>query len=316
MTTTLERSTAVPDRETTARRLLKTSAEHSHDPLTEIDWDAAPIPGRHYAPTHRGSLYGTPLWEGLSEDQRIELIKHEFASYMSVGIWFELVLMEMLVRHAYERDPLSAHVQYALTEIADECRHSIMFGKAIEKFGARAYGPGKLAHVLGRGFAKRSRGPLMFAATLYVEEVLDVFQRELMKDESLQPVARDVARIHVIEEARHIKYARAEIIRSYSRLGPIARAYTTLVYGIATTIATRRLVHPDVYAAVGLDPKAAAKVARKNPHWRETRRWSASKIVRFSVEQGLVGPIGKFLWRRLGLLPLADAPVETKASAA
>jgi hypothetical protein len=318
MTTTLPGapSGTVPDREETARRLLKTSAEHSHDPLTEIDWAAPPTPGAYYAPPHRVSLYGTALWDGLTEEQRIELSKHELASYLSVGVWFELILMEMLVRHAYERDPKSAHVQYALTEIADECRHSIMFGNAIEKFGAPAYGPGRLAHVLGRGFGKRSRGPLIFAAALYVEEILDVLQRELIRDESLQPLARSVAKIHVIEEARHIKYARAEIARSYGRLSPLMRAYSTFVYGIATVIATRRLVHPQVYAAVGLDPKVAAKAARTNPLFRQTRCWAASKIVAFSLEHRLIGWTGKLMWRRLGLLPVCETPAQPTASPA
>ena len=36
-------------------------------------------------------------------------------------------------------------MHYALTEVADECRHSLMFGKAIDRFGVPAYGPAAAA---------------------------------------------------------------------------------------------------------------------------------------------------------------------------
>src|SRR4051794_35590545 len=109
-------------RERSAARLLESSARTSYDPVVHIDWDAPLASDRYFAPPHRSSLYGTYLWDRLSQEQRIELSKHELASIASMGIWFETILMQMLVRHAYDRDPTSDHVQYAYTEIGDECR--------------------------------------------------------------------------------------------------------------------------------------------------------------------------------------------------
>ena len=114
---------AITDREDIAQRLLRSSAKASFDPLVEIDWDAPIDPDRYAIRPERVSLYGTELWEQLSEAQRKELSRHETASIASIGIWFETILMQMLVRHAYDRDPTSNHIQYAYTEIGDECRH-------------------------------------------------------------------------------------------------------------------------------------------------------------------------------------------------
>ena len=112
----------------------------------------------------RMSLYGTPLWDRLTQEQRIELSKHEVASVASVGLWFELILMQMMLRDLYDDDPRSQRMQYALTEIGDECRHSLMFGKTIDRVGAPAYGPtprihrlGRLMKVLGTGAAPTRR---------------------------------------------------------------------------------------------------------------------------------------------------------------
>jgi len=296
------RTGGVPDREETARRLLRTSAKHSYDPATEIDWDAPLAPDRYFIPARYSSLYGTALWNRMSEEQRIALTKHEVASLYSVGIWFETILMQMLIRHVYDCSSGSAHARYAWTEIADECRHSVMFSRMAEKFGAPAYGPDWLVHQLGRLFKTISNGTLTFGGAMYVEEILDVLQREQMADESLQPVVRKVARIHVIEEARHIRYAREETLRQWPRLGPLGRAYSRFILAAVVYCATTRLIDPKVYAAVGLDVAEAVAAAAANPHWRQTKRFAARKVVAFFTELGLIAGPGKFLWRRAGVL--------------
>src|SRR3546814_17724829 len=96
------------------------------------------------------SLYGTKLWDGLSREQQIELSKHEVASIASVGLWFEIILMQILLRDVYTQDPRSPRTHSALTEFADECRHSLMFGTAIDRRGIPAYGPSNLVWRPGR----------------------------------------------------------------------------------------------------------------------------------------------------------------------
>ena len=207
-------------REQTADRLLRSSLRNSYDPTVEIDWDAPFVPGAFWIPPHRSSLYGTELWHGLSHDQRVELTKHEVVSSASAGIWFETILMQMLVRHYFDQDPTSRHAQYALTEIADECRHSIMFGRMIEWFGCRPYRVSGVDNLLGRWLKATATGVPMFAAILIAEEILDSLQREAAADESVQPLVRMVSKIHVVEEARHVRYAREELAAQVSRSNP------------------------------------------------------------------------------------------------
>ncbi|GJF27634.1 membrane protein [Kitasatospora sp. NE20-6] len=287
-------------RRRTAERLLASSVKLSFDPLTEVDWDAEPVPGAYYIAPRRISLYGTALWQGLTEEQRIELSKHEVASVASVGIWFEEILMQMLLRHAFDRDPTTAHVQYALTEIADECRHSVMFARMIAKMGAPAYGAGRVAHNLGRVFKAVSTHSQTFGGTMYVEEILDSFQREMMNDESLQPLVRQVSRIHVIEEARHITYAREELQRK--DLGLVRRRAEQLLMGVVIYFATTRLIHPRVYASVGIDPAEGSRAARANPHWRAAKVEMAAKVVGVLDRAGLVGRTNRWLLRAAGVV--------------
>ncbi|WP_182443756.1 diiron oxygenase [Streptacidiphilus sp. PB12-B1b] len=287
-------------RERTAERLLASSAKLSFDPVKDVDWSQQPVPGLYFSPPRRLSLYGTGIWDGLSEQQRIDLSRHEVASIASLGIWFEEILMQMLLRHAYDRSPATAHVQFALTEIADECRHSVMFARMIAWMGVPAYGPDRIAHELGRLFKATSTHSQTFGGTLYVEEILDAFQREAMADEGVQPLPRQVSRIHVIEEARHIGYAREELARR--RLGPVRRRYEQLLLGAIVYFATTRLIHPRAYAAVGVDPRAGRRAARGNPHWRASKTLMASKALRVLEQAGLVGRSNRWLLRRAGVM--------------
>ncbi len=303
MTSAVETTTSpIPDREETAQRLLRTSAKHSYDPAVDIDWDAPLPPDRYFIDPRRSSLYGTALWDRMSEEERITLTKHELASLYSIGIWFETILMQMLVRHVYDRPKGSAHARYAWTEIADECRHSVMFSRAAEKFGGPEYGPGWLVHQLGRLLKTTSNGTLTFGGAIYVEEILDAVQREQMADESLQPMVQKVSWIHVVEEARHIRYARDETRRQWPRLGWLGRAYSRLVLALVVYFSTTRLIDPKVYAAVGLDVDEAVAAAAANPHWRQTKQFAARKVIDFFNEVGLIAGPGKFLWRRAGVL--------------
>jgi hypothetical protein len=299
--------TRTTDPELVAERLLRSSARVSFDPMTEIDWSVPVDKDRYAARPDRVSLYGTPLWDRLTDEQRKELSRQEIASVASTGIWFEAILMQMLIRHAYERDPSTSHVQYAYTEIGDECRHSVMFARFIGMLGAPHYRRDPLARFLGRVLASVSNDALTFAGTLFVEELLDQMQREALTDDSLEALTREVARIHVTEEARHMRFAREEVIRQWSRRGRLSMAYSRLLLGITAYFAATRLIDPRCYAAVGLDPRQARRAARRNPHWRESKTWFARKAVQTFTEARLMGGPGMYFWRKAGLLPPAPA---------
>lgn len=291
------------DREVTAKRLLESSARHSYDPLADVDWEAPLVPGMPFMPLERVSLYGTELWKTLSDDQRIELSKHEIASGQMVGLWFEMILMQLLARYAYDLDPRSAHAQYALTELGDETRHSIMFARSAAKLGVPHYRPRRAVHELARAAKAALSGPSMFGAVLVAEETTDRMQRLIMGDENIQPLIRTVSRIHVVEEARHVRYAREEVTRRMAELRgkPSKRPALELHRTVTATLAyliIDGMIDPRVYAAVGIRPAEGRAAALANPHHQETRRWMAEKIVRFLGDEGLIGGPSVALWRR------------------
>ncbi|GLZ35840.1 membrane protein [Lentzea sp. NBRC 105346] len=292
----------VADREKTAERLLKSSADKFYDPEVDIDWAAPLVDGKFFVPEHRISLYGTPMYESLSLEQRIELSKHELASVASVGLWFELLLMQMLVKVVYNTDPTSRHAQYALTEVADECRHSTMFARLVERVGCPAYGPVRQVHRLGKLLPTVGYGPAMYGSILVAEEILDRLQREAMADDNVQPLVRMVNRIHVLEEARHVRFAREEVVRGMPSLSRAELAYQRWLVANVSMYITRTIINPAVYSAVGLDPREARRAAFGNPRFHETMQWAGERIISFLDEVGMIGKPGMRAWRRSFLI--------------
>jgi P-aminobenzoate N-oxygenase AurF len=290
------------DREVTAERLLDSSVRNSYQPDIDVDWDAPLVEGKGFLPEERVSLYGTELWERLTPEQRTELAKHEIGSITSVGLWTEILLMQLLARYAADLDPRSPHTHYALTEIGDETRHAIMFGKGLSRLGLPAYGPPRLVRSLSKFFGAVIGGPAMFASVLVVEETTDRLQRSMLDNDDIQPFIRMINRIHVVEEARHVRYAREELVRGMESLSRPALELHRFVTAVVAYTVVDIMVHPGVYAAVGLDPRQAREVARANPHHHETRRWMAEKITEFLNEVGMIGGPSKRLWHKAHLL--------------
>jgi hypothetical protein len=238
----------------------------------------------------------------MSEEQRMDLARHEAASLASLGIWFEIILMQLLVRHIYDKSVTSNHVRYALTEIADECRHSMMFARMIQKGGAPAYPVPRVYHNMARVLKTVSTTPGSFAATLLGEEILDWMQRLTFPDERVQTLVRGVTRIHVVEEARHVRYAREELRRQMVTAPRWEQEFTRISCGEAARVFSVCFVNPRVYENVGLDRREAVAQVKASGHRREVMQSGARRLTDFLDDIGVLRGPGRRLWKSSGLL--------------
>jgi hypothetical protein len=177
-----------------------------------------------------------------------------------------------------------------------------MFARMIDTFGLDIIHPGVPVRHAGRLAGLIAEPIAVFAGALLIEEFTDALQRVTFPDETLQPLARAVTRIHVIEETRHIKYAREELKRQLAQRSPLRRhAVGYLVAQCARYIRTT-VISPSCYAAVGLDPQQAGQAARASAHRRKIEQWMVSKCLAFFDEVGLLDGPARRVWTKSGLL--------------
>ena len=282
------------------QRLVAAAQRNTHDPFIEIDWDQPILDTAFYLPPEHLPLFGTDVWKQMSEIERIEYSRHETASLCSAGIWFENILMSMVLKHLYDLPASDASHHYLLIETADECRHSSMFGEFIRRAGTPAYEVDPILRLGGRyltGIAGRAAG---FIAILAAEEILDVVNRATMKDERVHPLSRSIAKLHVVEEARHMSFARAWIEGVWPTLNPLDRIRASALAPAYVKGIVDALVNPAVYQELGI--KDGSRIARHNPHHRAQVKEGLGRLVSLLEAVGPITPVTRPTWQVLGLM--------------
>lgn len=288
--------------EEVAQRLMRSAALKSHDPLVEIDWDAPLDPSLYGFSPEWSTLYGTDYWNELDDAARIDLTRHEAASIMSTGIWFEMILQQMMLRDQFLGRYEGQEFQWALTEIADECRHSIMFARGADKLVGRSYYPRKHVQHLSRLLNHIGNHEWAYGSILVAEEILDVLQRGCMDDERVLPLVRQINAIHVLEESRHMRFAREEMRDALAGAGRARREASGHLIAVVAYFIVTSLVSPQVYADAGLDRTRAKHEAKHNGHFHAMLRTSCVHLMEFLDECGLLTRNATRIYRRVHML--------------
>ena len=295
-------SMTAPSREEFSERLLKGSVKKSYAPIVDIDWDAPLDADKFFLPPKTVSLYGTPLWDTMTRAQQIELSRQELVNTLSAGIWFENILNQALLRKMMHQDPTARATHYELTELGDETRHMIMFGKAIERVGAKPVRPRRYQRVIINALPLAFRGSLLWMAALIGEEIFDSLQRQMMDDDDLQPMVQRLMRIHVTEEARHIQFARDGLRKRTPHMRWIPKTFVANINGVGGLFFRHLFTNKVQYRRVGLDAREARRVARSSPHRHEVQIAGFAPLAAFLEEVGLMGRIARRMWKRSGFL--------------
>src|SRR5580698_5159679 len=169
------------------------------------------------------SLSNVPeLFDTLTDEQKAVLSREEFASIAETGVRFESVLMagfslEILGR----RDLTDPRVTYLLHEMGEETRHSRLFVRLLSQIHPQA------------------RNPLD-------TPLLRIIQRIVL------PFIKAVSKYHRQEEARHLAFARLLFPEQWAAAGPVERFLVRHVGSHAAIGMFDTIVHPGVYATIGL----------------------------------------------------------------
>jgi hypothetical protein len=127
-------------------------------------------------------------------------------------------------------------------------------------------------------------------------------QRDWMRDRRVEPLVRTVNHIHVVEESRHMVFARDETRQRLAGAGRARRWTSALVVAVAADMIVSSMVTRQVYANAGLDVERAVRAARGNEHHRSLLRSSCANLMDFLGDVGLLTAPAARVYRRTGLL--------------
>ena len=185
-------------------KLSAVSEEEFIDP-GRLEWPAEVDPNAWYFTPELISLYGSDIWESLDDRQRKRLSLAEAVNFFSLNIHGEKYLISEISRRLYigEESELS---RYLLHFVDEEARHMMYFAGFCRRYAEKIY-PDHTVHGEDSGDAELDMF-LLFARINVFEEIVDHYNRIMAKDERLALIAREINRIHHVEELRHLNFGR------------------------------------------------------------------------------------------------------------
>jgi hypothetical protein len=217
------------------------------------------------------SLSNVPeLFDGLTDEQKKVLAREEFASIVDTGIRFESVLMVGFSFEIVSRPDLTdPRVTYLLHEMGEETRHSRLFVRLLQQVKPTAKNPidGKIARIAQHVLMPfLTAMPSLFCLlVLSGEEVPDLMQKLASEHPDTDPMIRAVSKYHRQEEARHLAFARMIFPEQWAKAGPFERFLVRYLGSQIAIAMFDTIVHPGVYASVGLPTWPTWKAVNRSP---------------------------------------------------
>jgi hypothetical protein len=185
--------------------LCRISEEHFMDPFSRLEWPESLEQEQWFMTPALISLHGTGHYEALEEKQQQTLSFFELINFFSINIHGERMLIEGLAKRLYRKhtETVSPYLHHFLDE---ENKHMFYFGRFCNRYAGKVYAEKKFT--VERDYADGEEEFLFFARVMLFEEMVDIYNRRMAKDQQLVPISREINWLHHFEEARHLVFGR------------------------------------------------------------------------------------------------------------
>jgi hypothetical protein len=293
-------------------RISRQSVTKHFQAYVDVPWDdpacAIDAADPRFALPETDPLGATAWYRAQPEAVRARIGLHMLATFIKIGVQFESTLKRGLLEYAARLPNGSAEFRYLYHEVIEEAQHSLMFQEFVNRTGLPVDGLPGYARLFARGLPRLARRfpELFFMFVLGGEDPIDHMQRsELHRGERwAHPLVRRISQIHVIEEARHLSFARAYLRRNVPKLGLLRRHLLRLRTPLILGNMARLMMQPSAqvvreYAI----PKAVLREAyRGNPVYARARCEALGKTRALCQELGLLTKPYTLVWSHFGIL--------------
>jgi len=149
----------------------------------------------------------------LSEKQLIELSKWEAVNFFSLNIHGIKDLLNSVIDLIYT-DDFGLESEYFSHFIDEENTHMWFFANFCRRYGGKIYDSKRAT--LASHESSEIKNFVTFSKILIFERMVGFYNGEMMKDDRLAVILKDINRMHFTEESRHLAMGH-ELIRTMGR---------------------------------------------------------------------------------------------------
>jgi hypothetical protein len=233
------------------------------------------------------SLFGTELYDELTELEQKRLSFYEAVNFFSLNINGERALLEGISERLYRK----AHSPYLHNFLEDENKHMQCFAKFCRQYAGKIYSDRKMK--FKRHFEPGEEDFLFFTKVMIFEEIVDTFNSSMATDRRLSDVVREINDMHHCDEVKHLAFGRLKVLQLFGEHCHHWSAET--LHGIRQHLEGymvslwREYYNPDIYSDIGLpDPYSVAQYAWASDSARDLRRRLSAPVLTFLLENQIL----------------------------
>jgi hypothetical protein len=286
--------------------LYEKGKEKQWNTNTRLDWSIEVDPGSsHNYPDYHVPIYGSDIWERMSENERRELRHHTAAwtnSQFLHGEQGALICAAKIVQTVPDIDSKF----YAATQVMDEARHVETYSRYLREKIELAYPINPHLKALLADVVSDSRWDITNLGMQVLIEGLALAAFALIRDFSDEPLAKALNTYVMQDEARHVAFGRLALREFYPQLTEAERAEREEFVIYACYLMRDRFRAEEVWERLGLPLDECLRHVEQSEMLQEFRKMLFSRIVPTIKDLGLFGPKVRDAFEDMGVLGFQD----------
>ncbi|MBP7929104.1 MAG: ferritin-like domain-containing protein [Acidimicrobiia bacterium] len=280
------------------------NAQHRIDWSTDIDFSAQTL-----MPDFQVPIFGSPLWDKLSRQEKDDLRKHAGSWLFSQFLHGEqgaLVCGAKIVSTVPDIDSKF----YASTQVIDEARHCETFAKFLNEKMEMTYPINRHLKTLLDQTIGDERWDFTYLGMQIMVEGVALGAFGVVRDLTEEPLVKSMNAYIMADEARHVAFGILALQDAYADLTQAEKDEREEFVVEASYLLRDRFLAEEVWENLDLPTEECMEYVRQSPWMAEYRRQLFSRIVPNVKRIGLWGDKVQKAYEEMGVLHFQDAEPE------
>ena len=290
--------------------LYQKGKDKQWDQASRIDWSLEVDPYDSLGlPDEVSAIFGTPIWDRMSVDQRRELNRHQSAWQFSQFLHGEQGAMICAARIVESVPDLDSKF-YAATQTMDEARHAETYARFLqEKIGLLYPINDNLSKLLEQTLTD-SRWDMPYLGMQVLIEGLALAAFGMLRDMTNKPLPKQILSYVMQDEARHVAFGRLALKDAYREMSSAERDEREEFVVEACYLMRDRIRGKEVWGTIGLDEDECDAYVDQSEFMIMFRNQLFTRIVPIVKDIGLWGPKVQRAYADMGVLQMGDADLD------
>jgi hypothetical protein len=282
-------------------RLYENAKRDQWNGTDRLDWKIDVDPEKGLVPDPSIAIWGTPLWDKLTERERARL-RHEAITWQLCQFLHGEQGALLVTAQIVDSVPWYEGKQYGATQVMDEARHVEVYRRFVQEKLQHEYPVNAELKKLMDQVLTDSRWDIKFLGMQIIIEGLALAAFGTIRDTATNPLLRDLTAAVMEDESRHVAFgvlSLREFCQDLSERDRLERE--DFVYE-ACVLMRDRITNREVWEAMGLDPDECIALADHSELAKQFRYRLFSKIVPNVKSLGLLSERQRRRFEELGIL--------------